>query len=158
MGALGSERGLRRLTLPQATPEGAMQGLGEEAGAAEDAPQSFEGLHRQLEAYLGGRLTRFDLTLDMEGYSPFFGSAWRACASIPAGETRTYRWLATQAGNAAAVRAAGQAMARNPLPIIIPCHRVVGSDGGLHGYGGGLEMKQQLLELERRAVTGERTP
>lgn len=150
MAALGTGRGIRRIQLPRATPEEAIEGLGPEVSYAELAPEQFAGLRQQVEEYLDGHRTTFDLKLDMDGYSPFFSRAWQACASIPPGETRSYRWLAAQAGNAAAVRAAGQAMARNPIPLIIPCHRVVGSDGGLHGYGGGLDMKQHLLELERR--------
>ena len=81
----------------------------------------------------------------------FFLKAWAACQSIPRGETRSYAWLATQAGRPGALRAAGQAMAHNPIPILIPCHRVIGSDGSLYGYGGGLKLKQRLLDLERAA-------
>lgn len=150
VGALASQRGLRKLTLPLATPEQAMCELGKEAIGAEEAPQQFASLRQQLEAFFQGERTQFDVKLDTEGYSPFFSRAWQACASIPAGETRSYAWLAAQAGSPLAVRAAGQAMARNPLPLIIPCHRVVGSDGGLHGYGGGLPMKQRFLGMERR--------
>lgn len=149
IGVLASQRGLRRLSLPVATPEEAVRALGKEVQGTENAPERFDGLRRQLEAYFQGERTRFEVKLDMEGYSPFFSRAWQACAAIPPGETRSYAWLATQAGSPAAVRAAGQAMARNPLPLIIPCHRVVGSDGGLHGYGGGLPMKRHLLGLEK---------
>ncbi len=152
VGALASGHGLRRMTLPMATPDAALQELGKEAEAADESPQRFDGLLRQLEEYFRGERAQFDVRLDMEGYSPFFSNAWKACASIPVGQTRSYAWLADQAGNPAAARAAGQAMARNPLPLIIPCHRVVGSDGGLHGYGGGLPMKQRFLDLERRAT------
>jgi O-6-methylguanine DNA methyltransferase len=84
---------------------------------------------------------------------PFFGAAWQACRRIPPGETRSYAWLAAAAGRPRAVRAAGQAMARNPWALIIPCHRVIGSDGGLHGYGaGGLKVKARLLEMERAGL------
>jgi O-6-methylguanine DNA methyltransferase len=155
IGVLASERGLRRLSLPATTPEEAVRGLGKEAEGAELLPERFEGLGQQIGGYLRGERVRFDVKLDMEGYSPFFSRAWQACAAIPPGETRSYAWLATRAGSPAAVRAAGQAMARNPLPLIIPCHRVVGSDGGLHGYGGGLPMKRQLLELERERGEGK---
>jgi len=155
VGALASPRGLRKLTLPVATPDQAQRELGKEAAGAEEAPQRFDALQQQVEAFFQGERTQFDVPLDTEGHSPFFSRAWRACASIPAGETRSYAWLAAQAGSPLAVRAAGQAMARNPLPLIIPCHRVVGSDGGLHGYGGGLPMKERFLDMERRhAVQG----
>ncbi|MBI4312704.1 MAG: methylated-DNA--[protein]-cysteine S-methyltransferase [Chloroflexi bacterium] len=148
IGVLGSDAGLRRLSLPRPTRDEAVRDLGQEAQGAAGAPEQFEDVHRQLEEYFRGERTRFEVRLDMEGYSPFFSRAWQACASIPAGQTKSYAWLAAQAGNARAVRAAGQAMARNPIPLIIPCHRVVGSDGGLHGYGGGLPMKKHLLALE----------
>ena len=77
-------------------------------------------------------------------------AAWDACRRIPPGETRSYAWLAQAAGRPLAARAAGQSMARNRLAMIIPCHRVIGSDGGLHGYGaGGLGVKARLLDMER---------
>ncbi|MBI4202276.1 MAG: methylated-DNA--[protein]-cysteine S-methyltransferase [Chloroflexi bacterium] len=153
VGVLASERGLRRLTLPRETPQQALEELSPEVAGARHAPQQFGGLCQQLEAYLQGERHDLDVLLDMEGRSPFFLRAWQACAAIPPGETRSYAWLAAQAGSPRAMRAAGQAMARNPLPLAIPCHRVVGSDGGLHGYGGGLPMKAHLLELEQQAAT-----
>jgi len=79
----------------------------------------------------------------------FFKKAWEVCRTIPFGETRSYRWLAEKAGNIRAARSAGQAMARNRLPLLVPCHRVVASDGSLHGFGGGgLPLKSRLLEME----------
>ncbi len=90
--------------------------------------------------------------IDVEDASPFMQAAWGACRRIPAGETRSYKWLAEQAGRPQAPRAAGQSMARNRLPIIIPCHRVIASDGSLRGFGTGasqLGLKQRLLDLER---------
>ena len=90
-----------------------------------------------------------DIELDLEDAPPFFRAAWSACRTIPPGETRSYRWLAAEAGNPRAVRAAGQAMARNRFVLIIPCHRVISSDGGLGGYGGGgLGVKAKLLQME----------
>ena len=81
---------------------------------------------------------------------PFFRAAWEACLTIPRGETRSYAWVAAAAGSPGAFRAAGQAMARNRLAVVVPCHRVIGSDGGLHGYGGGgLDKKAKLLNMER---------
>ena len=94
-----------------------------------------------------------EIALDLEDAPPFFAAAWEACRRIPPGETRSYRWLAAEAGRPLAARAAGQAMARNRLALVIPCHRVIGSDGDLHGYGaGGLAVKAQLLEIERAQV------
>ncbi|MBI2936003.1 MAG: methylated-DNA--[protein]-cysteine S-methyltransferase [Chloroflexi bacterium] len=119
-----------------------------ELGTARFQPSAFAKLRSQVRAYLAGKSITIDVPLDMEGAPPFFLRAWRACQSIPRGQTRSYGWLADAAGNPRATRAAGQAMARNPLALIIPCHRVVGSDGGLGGYGGGLELKARLLGLE----------
>ena len=91
--------------------------------------------------------------VDIEDASPFYRAAWMACRSIPMGETRSYAWLAERAGRPGASRAAGQSMARNRLPIVIPCHRVIASDGGMGGFGSGtgeLELKRWLLDLESR--------
>ncbi|GAB4319110.1 MAG: methylated-DNA--[protein]-cysteine S-methyltransferase [Candidatus Sumerlaeia bacterium] len=90
------------------------------------------------------------LPLDWSGAPPFYQTVWRVCRSIPPGQTRTYQWLATQAGSPRAVRAAGQALAHNPTPLFVPCHRVVAADGGLGGFSAGLEWKERLLELEKR--------
>ena len=149
LGILGSAKGIRILTVPQPSPQQALEKLQPQARDADLAPARFEELRQQLEAYLAGEVVTFDQELDLEETTPFFLRAWAACRSIPRGETQSYAWLAAQAGNPRAVRAAGQAMARNPVAIIIPCHRVIASDGGLCGYGGGLGMKQRLLEMER---------
>ena len=101
---------------------------------------------RRLE-YLAGARRSFDLPLDPRGTS-FQRRVWAALTAIPWGETRTYAQIAAAVGSPRAVRAVGQANHRNPIPILIPCHRVVGADGTLTGYGGGLELKRKLLELE----------
>ena len=88
------------------------------------------------------------LPIDWSDAPPFFHTVREACRTIPAGETRTYQWLATQAGSPRAVRAAGQAMAKNPTPLFVPCHRVLCSDGSLGGFGAGPEWKRRLLDLE----------
>ncbi len=103
---------------------------------------------RQLEAYFEGRLKTFDLSLLPEG-TPFQQTVWRELQSVPYGSTTTYREIACKIGMPKAVRAVGAANGKNPLPIVIPCHRVIGSDGKLTGYGGGLPMKKFLLALER---------
>ena len=152
VGTVASPRGIRRLNLPLKSPEQAVQDLGAEVARAVLDPSLFEGLRLRLERYLSGEPVDFNDALDLGDGAPFFHRAWQACAAIPRGETRTYTWLATQAGNSRAVRAAGQAMARNPVSIIIPCHRVIASDGTLCGYGGGLDLKQRLLDLERTSL------
>jgi methylated-DNA-[protein]-cysteine S-methyltransferase len=103
---------------------------------------------RQLTAYFSGKLRAFDLPLAPEG-TPFQQQVWRRLCDIPYGETTTYGKLAERIGNPKAVRAVGLANGSNPIAIIIPCHRVIGSNGSLTGYGGGLPIKKALLELER---------
>ena len=150
---LGSSKGLQRLNL-KPSPQEALEDFGEvpQAGASDSG--WFVSIQSCVERYLAGEMDALnEIDLDLEEVPPFFRAAWEACRSIPFGETRTYGWLAAQAGNPLAVRAAGQAMAKNRWPLIIPCHRVIGSDGGLHGYGaGGLEVKARLLEMERDAA------
>lgn len=102
----------------------------------------------QLEEYFAGRRNRFDLPLDLRGGTPFQQSIWNALLAIPFGATTSYSRLGTQVGKAKAVRAVGAAVGRNPLSIIVPCHRVMGSDGSLTGYAGGLDRKAALLKLE----------
>ena len=103
---------------------------------------------KQLNAYFAGKLRTFDVPLAPEG-TPFQSQVWRALCDIPYGETTSYGELAKRIGNPKAVRAVGLANGSNPISIIIPCHRVIGSDGSLTGYGGGLPIKQALLSLER---------
>jgi methylated-DNA-[protein]-cysteine S-methyltransferase len=103
---------------------------------------------RQLTAYFSGDLRRFDLPLRMRG-TDFQLSVWRALCEIPYGETISYGELARRIGNPKGSRAVGLANASNPIAIVVPCHRVIGSNGKLTGYGGGLENKEMLLNLER---------
>ncbi len=105
----------------------------------------------QLQEYFNGKRTHFDLPLSLAG-TPFQRSVWSALQDIPWGETRSYKDIAVKIGNPKATRAVGGANHRNPIPIVIPCHRVVGSDGSLTGFGGGLPMKRHLLEIEKRDV------
>ena len=102
---------------------------------------------RQLRAYFAGQLRRFDLPLDMRG-TDFQIRVWRELENIPYGETRSYSQVAAAIGAPQAVRAVGAANGANPIPIIVPCHRVIGSSGKLVGYGGGLPLKKRLLALE----------
>jgi len=101
----------------------------------------------QLQAYFNGDALAFDVPLDLRG-TPFQRSVWHALLAIPAGETRSYGALAKALGSASAVRAVGAAVGRNPVSVIVPCHRVVGSDGSLTGYAGGVDRKRALLVLE----------
>ena len=106
----------------------------------------------ELGAYLSGRLQSFETPLDLRG-TPFQRRVWAEVAGIPYGGTATYGEIAARIGHPKAVRAVGSANGANPLPILVPCHRVIGVDGGLRGYGGGLDIKAALLELERSALS-----
>ncbi len=106
---------------------------------------------RQLDEYFTGKRAQFDLPLDFRG-TDFQKSVWTALLTIPAGETRSYAEIAAQIGRPSACRAVGAANGKNPISIVAPCHRVIGSDGSLTGFAGGLEGKKYLLELEQRAA------
>ncbi|MFI8368952.1 methylated-DNA--[protein]-cysteine S-methyltransferase [Streptomyces sp. NPDC085466] len=110
-------------------------------------PRPFGEAIRQLDAYFAGELTEFDLPLHLEG-TPFQRRVWERLLLIPYGETRTYGELAEALGSAGASRAVGLANGRNPVSIIVPCHRVIGSGGSLTGYGGGVDRKKRMLAFE----------
>jgi len=112
------------------------------------ASSSVDHAHRQLDEYFEGRRESFELEFDLGGAAPFARSVLSELARVPYGQTTTYGTLAAKVGAPRAARAVGTVMNRNPLPIVLPCHRVVGSNGSLTGYAGGLETKEQLLRLE----------
>ena len=118
------------------------------------APEKLETARRQLEEYFQGSRREFDLRLEPEG-TDFQRSVWRALAEIPFGETVSYGELAQSLGKPSAMRAVGAANGRNPLPIVLPCHRVIGSDGSLTGFGGGLDAKRYLLDHEGASYVDE---
>lgn len=113
-----------------------------------EAPARLDDVRRQLDEYFEGQRHEFSTPLDFSLSSGFRQRVLKAIAAIPFGEVRTYRDMATAAGNPAAVRAAGSACGSNPIPLIVPCHRVLRTGGGLGGYGGGLDLKRKLLSLE----------
>ena len=112
-----------------------------------EVSQPFPVAKRQLDEYFAGERRAFDLPLSFEG-TPFQQRVWRAIATIPCGETISYGALARSLGAPRSVRAAGAATGRNPISLVVPCHRVVGSDGSLTGYAGGMDRKRRLLALE----------
>ena len=112
---------------------------------------SLAGVRAQLAEYFAGERTRFDLPLVLRG-SPFQVRVWQALLEIPYGRTATYGEIARHVGRPSGARAVGLANGRNPIAVVVPCHRVVGADGSLTGYGGGLERKRRLLELEADVV------
>lgn len=120
-------------------------------------PARLASVAQQLDRYFAGELRKFDVTLDLHG-TPFQLEVWKGLCTIPFGETASYRDLAAAIGKWAAVRAVGTANGRNPVSIIVPCHRVIGSDGSLTGYGGGLDRKRFLLDHEARVLGGDSSP
>ncbi len=107
----------------------------------------------QLREYFSGQRKQFELPYELRG-TEFQKKVWAALEAIPYGQTRSYREIAQAVGNPKAVRAVGAANGKNPMWIVVPCHRVIGADGGLTGYAGGVELKRALLELEQRTVNG----
>jgi methylated-DNA-[protein]-cysteine S-methyltransferase len=153
-GLLGSKAGLRRVILPQSSEKQVKNLLAVDSYQAVSSDKLFQDLIERLQAYYEGHPVDFDDKLDFSGGTDFQSLVWEATRLIPCGETRSYAWIAKQIGRPKASRAVGQALHRNPLPVIIPCHRVIASDGSLGGFGGGVEMKRYLLRLEDRAKTG----
>jgi methylated-DNA-[protein]-cysteine S-methyltransferase len=119
-------------------------------GAAEEqSPALFDDLPHRLSRYLEGEPVDFPDKLDLGEITRFQQNVWQIVRTIPYGETRSYGWVANKLGSPKAARGVGQALARNPMPIVIPCHRVIGSNGSLGGFGGGVGVKEFLLRLER---------
>ena len=119
-------------------------------------PDPFQDLYRQLDQYLAGWKMVFEIPLDLEG-TPFQRQVWEALTAIPYGETCSYGEIARAIGRPKAGRAVGQANHNNPIPIVVPCHRVIGSRGDLVGYGSGLPLKEKLLALEKESFGGPDT-
>ena len=161
LGAVLTAQGLSRLTLPNEplerceswirrwTPDAAVRGDG----------RRLKDLEEQLTAYCEGSLRQFEVPVDLRG-TAFQRQVWQALQDIGYGEVRTYAQVAAAIGRPKAVRAVGAANHVNPVPIVVPCHRVIGSNGALVGYGGGLDLKRRLLDLERAgiAITGDLVP
>lgn len=138
----GGDDALHHLLLPSSFDEGELD------PAAAGRVASTEAAREQIDAYFAHELRVFRLPLDPSG-TEFQRRVWFALADIPYGETESYASLAARVGNPKACRAVGMTNGRNPLPLVLPCHRVIGSNGSLTGYGGGLDLKQRLLDHER---------
>jgi methylated-DNA-[protein]-cysteine S-methyltransferase len=147
MALVATRRGLARVILPK---EFALHHVSASAGAGKARAYAARA-EREICEYLAGRRCEFTVPLDMAGLPAFQRKVLGACRWIPYGRTVTYGELAARAGRPRAARAVGQAMARNPLALVVPCHRVAAAGGGLGGYGGGLDLKRQLLALEGSA-------
>ncbi len=142
-------RGLVRITFPIESTDTVLEQLAQAISPRVlESPARLDDTRRELDLYFEGKLTDFDLPLDWQLSRGFYRKVLRATARIPYGKTRSYSELARRAGSPRAVRAAGTALGSNPIPIVVPCHRVLRRGGALGGYGGGLDVKQHLLELE----------
>jgi len=142
-------RGLVRLSYPGEGVEAQLEELAERISPRIlEAPERTDAVRRQLEDYFSGRRTSFEVPIDWRLVRGFAGDVLRATARIPFGAISTYRDVAAQAGSPRAYRAAGNALGSNPVPIVVPCHRVLHAGGGLGGYTGGLDRKRYLLRLE----------
>ena len=145
---MGSDSGLLAATPPQSSAREAERRLGDSLKKATRSEKPFGETVERLKAYFAGQRVDFSEKLDLSSATPFQRQVWRLTRLIPYGETKSYGWIAKRLGKIGAARAVGQALARNHLPVIIPCHRVVGSDRGLGGYSGGVRVKKSLLRLE----------
>ncbi len=148
VGLVLSPHGLRATTLPRATRDEALRDAMEYGATGTASEADLADIPERICALASGRYANLALHIDWDRLTPFRRAVLEETMRIPAGETRSYGWLAQKVGNPRAARAVGRVMATNPLPLVVPCHRVVGSDGGLTGYGGGLAMKETLLRLE----------
>lgn len=150
LGIAGTQRGICGLSLPKPQALAALAEIEHdfpdgEAGTFASMDNAAAELHR----YFAGERVVFGVPLDLPERPPFWSRVWRVATTIRYGTTKSYGAVAAEAGQPRASRAVGGAMAHNPVPIIVPCHRVIGSQGGLTGFGGGLTMKRRLLQLEQ---------
>ncbi|XUX00339.1 MAG: methylated-DNA--[protein]-cysteine S-methyltransferase [Dehalogenimonas sp.] len=149
VGIEASENGVRRLTLPARNRKSVLTDLGIE----EQDLSPGSGLGDRLRHYFVGQPVVFKDGIDLTGTTEFQKQVYEAACRIPYGETKSYGQLAEEIGKPGAARAVGQALGANPVPILIPCHRVVAADGGLGGFSGGIKTKQKLLAMEKKRKT-----
>jgi len=152
VGVALSDRGLREITLPHRSRDEALRRVAE-FGADEPVTKAeAKDLTQMIDALVSGKPHNNGIALDWTGITPFRRAVMEECARIPPGQTLSYGELAARVGKPSAARAVGRVMATNPFPLLVPCHRVLGSDRTLHGYGGGLPMKAALLKAEGVSV------
>lgn len=154
VGFVVSEVGLARVFLPEANATALRAAMRRACPAAVEDAALLPAFAAALQRYFAGETVEFSVAFDERGYGEFERRIWRACAAIPYGETRSYKDLAIAVGNPAAARAVGAAMGHNPWPVVVPCHRVLKSDGSLGGYSGrlGVSFKRRLLDMEAAAT------
>lgn len=146
----GRDGKIARLMLPEPNRAEALSSLKEGiSDALVETDDDFSGEADRLRAYFAGKTVTFECEIDAPGASPFDIEVWKTAREIGYGETRTYGWIADRIGRPGAARAVGGAMGRNPVPVVVPCHRVVRAGGGLGGFSAGIEWKIKLLGMER---------
>jgi methylated-DNA-[protein]-cysteine S-methyltransferase len=156
IGIVGTSTGISKITLPMMDKLSAFDEITKNGDSncsellEEEQYGWFLDAKNALINYFKGQHVDFTFPFDLYGYTNFQKDVWEVTKSIPYGELRTYGWVAYQIGKPKSARAVGNALGSNPIPIIIPCHRVVGSDGSLHGFSGGLHWKQRLIDLEKK--------
>lgn len=151
MGAVLSPKGLHMVILPKKSEAEVKRELEKHyTGELIRDEKGLAGIVKKIDNYLAGKKVVFNEKMDVVGGTPFEIKVWDTCNGIPYGETRSYDWIAKQVGNPREVRAVGQALKHNRLPIVIPCHRVINKSGDLGGFSAGVEMKRKLLKIEGR--------
>ena len=149
VGIVGNDGRISRLVLPRRAKCEAIEALGEGIeGELVETKHDFSGEAHRLAAYFAGERVAFECGIDVSNASLFDHRVWNAAREIGYGEVETYGWIAARMGRPGAARAVGQALGRNPIPVIVPCHRVIRSDGTLGGFGCGVDWKRRLLALE----------
>jgi methylated-DNA-[protein]-cysteine S-methyltransferase len=148
--ALSSSRGIVQTTFPQISRELSLSSLTLKTAEAASSSEQFNELISYFEDYFDGKKPIFKGILDLTQATDFQRIVWQTAMLIPYGETRSYTWIAHNMGRPLSCRAVGNALGKNPLPLIVPCHRVIKADDSLGGFGGGLDMKRFLLKLERQ--------
>jgi len=150
VGVIGSPNGLKKVILPLKSKKAVLGQVASYGCETENHDIAFlTELTDRIRRYFNGEPMDFADKVDLAGTTRFQQKVWLTVRNIPRGETRSYGWVANQLGLPKAARAVGQALGRNPVPIVVPCHRVISSDGKLGGFGGGLEVKKFLLQLEQ---------
>ncbi len=150
MGIAESSKGIQAIVLPKRSKRAVESDLGIPSDGVWQQEESaqLEAARRQLLDYLEGRRNTFDVPLDLSQGTSFQRQVWRTLQRVPYGKLRSYQWIAARVGGAHYARAVGNAVGANPLPIVVPCHRIVAHDASLGGFSGGLSMKRKLLSLE----------
>lgn len=150
MGISESSKGIQAIVLPKRSKRAVESELRAQSDGPVQQGESarLEAARRQLLDYLAGRRNTFDVTLDLSRGTSFQRQVWRTLQRVPYGKLRSYQWIAARVGGRHYARAVGNAVGANPLPIVVPCHRIVAHDATLGGFSGGLSMKRKLLSLE----------